>query len=177
MNEWSTPIGGFTAVEEPSPEQYQWFLDDIARMPHTLRLSVESLSPDQLDTPYRPGGWTIRQVVHHLADNDMNAYIRFKRGLTEDSPTAGFYRGDLWADLEDYSKTPLRSSIDLIGLLRGRLSILLHSLEPAHLQRMLVSPTHGPMTLNIAVQRFSWHGRHHLAQIESLKTRMGWQLS
>ncbi|MBD2872825.1 YfiT family bacillithiol transferase [Paenibacillus arenilitoris] len=160
------PIGKFEPAHNPSPEQRGRFIDAIAEFPQSLRLAVQNLTPEQLQTPYRPGGWTVRQVVHHLADNDMNAYIRFKRALTEDNSVAGTYREDLWAELGDYD-LPVEGSLVLLGEVRSRFAALLRTLKPADFERTFTSPTHGAMTLDAAVQRYDWHGRHHLAQIRS----------
>jgi hypothetical protein len=126
---------------------------------------VQNLNTEQLLTPYRPGGWSVQQVVHHLADNDMNAYK---------SPIAGSYREELWAELSDYQDTPIETSLVLLESLHQRFVVLLCSLSPLQFHRTFLSPTHGTMSLDIATQRFSWHGRHHIAQIDSLKERMGW---
>ncbi|NIK76474.1 hypothetical protein FHS15_001599 [Paenibacillus castaneae] len=134
---------------------------------------MQHLSSGQLLTPYRPGGWTVQQVVHHMADNDMNAFIRFKRALTEDVPTASSYHEDLWAELMDY-QTPIETSLVLMHSIHSRFVALLHSLHPTDYQRMFISPTHGLMSLDAAAQRYAWHGRHHIAQIASLKERMDW---
>ena len=168
------PIGEFKAVQETTHEQRNQWIQSIAEMPSNLRQAVEGLKLEQLSTPYRPGGWTIQQVVHHLADNDMNAYIRFKRGLTEDHPTAGSYREDLWAELSDYRDTPIETSILLLESLHSRFVTLLVKLQPTDFQKSFSSPTFGDMTLDVAIQRYSWHGRHHIAQITSLRERTGW---
>ncbi|GGF92212.1 putative metal-dependent hydrolase [Paenibacillus albidus] len=174
MDLWSYPIGRFVPEEQPNSGLRQLWIQDIAALPAELRAAVSNLDEEQQCAPYRPGGWTIRQVVHHLADNDMNAYIRFKRALTEDKPVSSSYREDLWAELSDYQETPVECSIMLMEALHKRFVILLRSLSPSDFQRSFVSPTHGSMTLDHAIQRYAWHGRHHLSQIESLIKRMGW---
>jgi uncharacterized damage-inducible protein DinB len=168
------PIGQFLAVQEPTEEQRKQFIKSIAEMPDKLRHAVEGLGLEQLKTPYRPGGWTLQQVVHHLADAEMNAYIRFKRGLTEDHPLAGGFQEDLWAELADYKNTPIETSILIFDALHSRFVNLLVKLKPTDFKRSVTSPTHGEMTLDIAVQRFSWHAHHHIAQITSLRERMKW---
>jgi Uncharacterized protein conserved in bacteria len=168
MDKLRYPIGPFEEVCEPTAEQRSQWISELTVMPSLLRQAVENLSDEQLAAPYRPGGWTIRQVVHHLADNDMNAYIRFKKALTEESPTASTYRQNMWAELNDY-EAPIETSLVLIEALRSRFVLLLHGMQPYDFLRTFTSPTHGPMTLNTALQRFDWHGRHHLAQITSLK--------
>jgi hypothetical protein len=174
MDVWSYPLGKFIPEEQPTSEHRKRWIEDIAQIPTVLRLTVQNLNAEQLLTPYRPGGWKVDQVVHHLADNDMNAYIRFKRALTEEVPLAGSYREELWAELSDYQDAPIEMSLVLLESLHQRFVVLLRSLSPHQFQRTFVSPTHGTMTLNIATQRCAWHGWHHIAQIDSLKERMGW---
>lgn len=174
MDRLRYPIGHFTAIQEPSEEQLKQFFDSIAEIPLKLRRAIEGLKLEQLQTPYRHGGWTLQQVVHHLADAEMNAYIRFKRGLTEEHPLAGTFREDLWADLSDYHDVPVETSILLLETLHNRFVALLVKLKPSDFNRMVASPTHGNMTLNVALQRFSWHAHHHIEQINSLRDRMGW---
>jgi uncharacterized damage-inducible protein DinB len=174
MDKLSYPFGQFTAVQEPTDEQRKQFIESIAEITNKLRQAVEGLGLEQLNTPYRPGGWTVQQVVHHLADAGMNAYIRFKRGLTENHPIAGTFREDLWAELNDYIDTPVETSIMLLESLHNRFVTLLVKLKPVDFKRSVTSPTHGDMTLDVAVQRYSWHARHHIAQVTSLRERLGW---
>lgn len=174
MDRLSYPIGQFTAVHEMTEERRNQVIESIAEIPDRLRHAVNGLGLEQLATPYRPGGWTLQQVIHHLADAEINAYIRFKRGLTEESPLAGTFREDLWAELSDYQDTPIEASISLLDALHTRFVKLLLKLNPSDYERAVTSPTHGDMTLDIAVQRFSWHARHHIAHIISLRERRGW---
>lgn len=174
MDRLSYPIGPFIAVQEMNEERRKQVIDSIAEIPNRLRQAVNGLGIDQLATPYRSRGWTVQQVVHHLADAEMNAYIRFKRGLTEESPLAGTFREDLWAELGDYQDVPIETSISLLEALHTRFVKLLPKLKPSDFERLVTSPTHGDMTLDVAIQRFSWHARHHIAQITSLRDRMGW---
>jgi uncharacterized damage-inducible protein DinB len=173
MDHFRYPIGQFESIQNPTPEQLNKWIEDISEIPNILRLNVQNLTFEQLLTQYRPGGWTVQQVVHHMADNDMNAFIRFKRALIEDSPTAGSYREDLWAELSDY-RTPIETSLVLLESLHSRFVSLLRSLHLSDFQRTFTSPTHGVMSLDVATQRYAWHGRHHIAQITSLKERLGW---
>ncbi|WP_127586266.1 YfiT family bacillithiol transferase [Paenibacillus koleovorans] len=168
------PIGSFQPVESFRMEQQLAYEDQLLRFAPLLRETVRDWRPNQLDTPYRPGGWTVRQVIHHLADNDMNAILRFKRALTEEQPTAGTYREADFAELADYT-ADVELSITLLESLHSRFIILLRSLQPSHFDRTFVSPTHGRMTLAVAAQRLVWHNHHHLAHIAALKQRMGWQ--
>ncbi|MFK7696042.1 YfiT family bacillithiol transferase [Paenibacillus sp. HJGM_3] len=167
------PLGLFEPIQNPTPVQRARWVEDMLMLPADLRSMVEPLSRDQLFTPYRPGGWTVQQVIHHMADNDMNAYIRFRRALTEDAPLAGTYREDLWAEQIDY-EAPIELSLVLLDALHRRFAALLRSLSTSEFQKTFTSPTHGPMSLDVATQRFAWHGRHHLAQITALIERSGW---
>ncbi|MDP5272880.1 YfiT family bacillithiol transferase [Chengkuizengella axinellae] len=173
MDHLRYPIGIFEPIHNPNHEHRNIWIEEIIEIPKTLRHTVQNLTLDQLKTPYRSGGWTVQQVVHHMADNDMNAYIRFKRALTEENPISSSYREDLWAELSDYD-TSIESSLFLLEHLHNRFSALLRSLEPSEFQRAMTSPTHGVMSLDVAAQRYVWHGQHHIAQIASLKKRMGW---
>lgn len=173
MEDLRYPIGKFEPALNPTAELRDYWIEEIAQMPQVLRNAVKKLTNEQLKTPYRPGGWTVQQVVHHLADNDMNATFRFKRGLTEESPTAGSYREDLWAELIDYD-APIELSLQMLEALRGRLTVLFRGLSPSDFDKTVVSPSYGTMTLNDALHRFAWHGRHHIAHITSLKERQRW---
>lgn len=173
MDHLRYPIGRFEPIPNPTPEQLDSWITDISELSDTVRQTICNLTSEQLHTPYRPGGWTVRQVVHHMSDNDMNAFIRFKRALTENQPTASSYREDLWAELSDYG-VPVETSLILMESVRSRFVALLRSLHPCDFGRTFMSPTHGVMNLYVATQRYAWHGRHHLAHIASLKNRMGW---
>ncbi|NBD25809.1 YfiT family bacillithiol transferase [Paenibacillus glycinis] len=168
------PIGRFQPTVDPGAEDRRAWIADIAGIAGTLRALVADLTSEQLRVPCRPEGWTALQVVHHLADSDMNAYIRFKRALTEASPLAATFREDAFATLADYRDTPAGTSVTLLSALHGRFVSLLRSMTPEQFARSFTSPTHGRMTLDQAAERFAWHGRHHIAQIASLKSRMGW---
>ncbi len=174
MDDLRYPIGQFETVHQPTQEQRNSWIEEVSAMPVHLRYTVQNLTTEQLNTPYRPGGWTIQQVVHHLADNDMNAYIRFKKALTEENPIANSYREDLWAELSDYREVEIETSLLLIESLHIRFVTLLRKLSLTDFQRTFSSPTHGIMTLDIATQRYAWHGRHHIAQITSVKARKRW---
>ncbi|WP_426446167.1 YfiT family bacillithiol transferase [Paenibacillus sp. S-38] len=173
MDTYRFPIGPFQEVPNPSPDQRREWMEGIMGLAPALRLAVHPMTEAQLLTPYRPGGWTVQQVVHHMADNDMNAFLRFKRALTEDSPAAGTYREDRWAELGDY-RMPLDPSLALLEAVHQRFAALLLTLQPADYARSFVSPTYGALNLDTALQRFVWHNRHHTAQIASLKARMVW---
>ncbi|WP_314589856.1 YfiT family bacillithiol transferase [Paenibacillus terrigena] len=162
------PIGQFEPTINITDEDRNNLIHQIPEMSHRLRAITQDLSPIQMDTPYRQEGWTIRQIIHHLADNDMNAYLRFKRALTEDEPMSNTYREDLWAELHDYQQIPIEDSIFLLELLHRRFYILLRGMEPVDFHKKLRTAVLGSITLDIALQRFVWHNRHHMAQIESL---------
>jgi uncharacterized damage-inducible protein DinB len=172
MEAWSYPLGRFVAEEHPTAQQREQWIAEILKFSGELRSTINEMSIDELLTPYRPGGWNALQIVHHLADNDMNAYIRFKRALTEPEPVVGSYREDSWAELPDYGSVPAETSIALLEALHLRFVALLRALSADQFQRTFISPAHGKMTLHVALQRYVWHERHHLAQIHSLLERI-----
>ncbi len=149
-------------------------MDEIAEAPAKLRAAVEGLSVDHLDAPYRPGGWTVRQVVHHVPDSHLNSYCRFKLALTEDEPTIKAYHEDRWAELEDSRATPIDVSLALLESLHKRWVLLMKSLGPAEFARTFRHPEIGVLSLAKNVCLYAWHGRHHAAHITSLRERMGW---
>jgi len=168
------PIGPFKAEEDMNDEKRRRFIDQIAETPARLREAIEGLTLEQLDTPYRPGGWTVRQVVHHLPDSHLNSYVRFKLALTEDAPTIRPYFEDRWAELYDSRNAPPELSLALLGALHERWVLLLRSFEPADFARAFNHPELGEVTLDKNICLYAWHGRHHVAQITSLRERMGW---
>jgi len=174
MEDLRYPIGMYEIVCEISDEERRQLISEVEIQPAILRTTVEKLTSQQMETPYRPGGWTIRQVVHHLADNNMNAYIRFKRGLTEDAPRSPSYREDLWAELPDYREIPVGESLTLLDILHRRFAVLLSALEPQDFHRTVYHSTLGSVSLDAALHRYVWHNRHHIAQITGLCERMGW---
>ena len=168
------PIGTFNLKSAPSSEEITSAIDAISEAPAKLRAAVEGLSSEQLDTPYRPGGWTIRQVVHHVPDSHLNSYCRFKLALTEDEPTIKPYHEDRWAELEDSRATPTEVSLALLESLHKRWVLLLNSLGPDDFKRTFRHPELGVVSLAQNVCLYGWHGRHHVAHITSLRERMGW---
>jgi hypothetical protein len=168
------PIGKFDRLETLTPEQRREHIEAIAATPARLASAVAGLKPEQLDTPYRPGGWTVRQVTHHIPDSHMNAYVRFKLALTEDEPTIKPYMEDRWAELAD-AKAPIEPSLALLENLHKRWVLLLRSLTPAEWARKLRHPELGFLTLDQSLAIYGWHGRHHVAHITSLRERNGWQ--
>ena len=168
------PIGKFSYDGLPTEEQRKKLIDDIAQAPAALRAAVRGLSPQQIETPYRDGGWTVRQVVHHVPDSHMNAYIRFKLALTEDEPTIKPYMEDRWATLPDTQAAPLEVSLALLDALHDRWVCLLRSMQPQDWQRTFRHPELGVMPLEKTLALYAWHGRHHVAHITELRKRMGW---
>ena len=168
------PIGKFTYEGHLSEHQKRASLDDIAHTPAKLRAAIKNLSESQLDTPYRSGGWTVRQVVHHVPDSHLNSYVRFKLALTEDEPTIKAYAEDRWAELADTKTTPLEVSLTLLDSLHDRWMRLLRSMTPEQWKRTFRHPDLGPMTLEKTLALYAWHGRHHVAHITALRERSGW---
>lgn len=168
------PVGRFAAKEQRTADERNQDILQVGRLTANLSEAVLPLSPEQLSTPYRPGGWTVGQVVHHLADTSMYAYLRFKRGLTEDTPQIPSYRQDLWAEQSDYLVEPIESSLRLLESLNPRFMTLLGSLNEADFDKIFVSAGLGTMSLDTALQRYIWHNSHHIAQITSLIQRSGW---
>jgi len=174
MDDLRFPVGKFHYDGTPSPEQKQVFLEQIAQTPAKLRGAVAGLADAQLDTPYRPDGWTVRQVVHHVPDSHLNSYVRFKLALTEDDPTIKTYAEDRWAELADSKATPIEVSLTLVDSLHDRWMRLLRSLTPEEWKRTFRHPELGPMTLEKTLALYAWHGRHHVAHITELRKRMSW---
>jgi uncharacterized damage-inducible protein DinB len=171
----SYPIGKYEHRESLPPDERESAIAQIAATPQALRYAVGGLSEQQFDTRYRPGGWTVRQVVHHVPDSHLNSYIRFKLALTEDEPTIRPYDEALWARLQDSRDTPIEVSLTLLEALHQRWDILLRSLRPEDFARRLRHPESGTMTLDDMVGYYAWHGRHHVAHITSLRAREGWK--
>jgi uncharacterized damage-inducible protein DinB len=174
MNDLRYPLGKFAFSGPLNEEQRAQYISHIESAPLALRRAVRSLSPDQLETPYREGGWTVRQVVHHVPDSHLNAYIRFKLALTEDEPTIKPYAEDRWALLEDVQSTPIEVSLALLDNLHDRWSRLLRSLRPQDWQKKFRHPELGMVSLERNLALYAWHGRHHVAHITGLRERMSW---
>ena len=169
------PIGEFRYQGPATAADRRDRIEQIEQAPAALRAAVRGLSDAQLDTRYRPGGWTVRQVVHHVPDSHLNAMTRFKLALTEDTPTIRPYDEARWAELGDVGATPVETSLRLLEALHERLVILLRSLEPAQFQRTLFHPERNAvMTLDELLALYAWHGRHHAAHITGLRQREGW---
>lgn len=175
MSDPRYPIGPFERKDELTADERQSMLADIAATPARMRAAVAGLSDAQLDTPYREGGWTLRQVVHHVPDSHLNAYCRLKLALTEEQPTIRPYDEATWAELADSKVTPVEVSLTLLESLHARWVGLLQSLKPEDFRRTFRHPEHqGTPTIDWLVAMYAWHGRHHTGHITSTRERMGW---
>lgn len=171
----SYPIGKFQYSGPSSAAERRRYIEEIAAAPARLRDAIRGLTAEQLDTPYRPGGWTVRQVVHHLPDSHVNAYVRFKLALTEDEPLIKTYDEGRWAETPEVRTTPLETSLALLEALHLRWTELLRELTAADFQRRLRHPELGVVELDRYLAMYAWHGRHHVAHITALRQRNGWQ--
>ena len=168
------PVGRFTAPDEITGALRVSAIAALTALPLSMRTAVDGLTDAQLETPYRDGGWTVRQVVHHVADSHMHAYIRVKFALTEESPTVRPYDEAAWAELPDVSRVPAQVSLSLIDGIHARWVACLAGLHEAQFARPFVHPELGPQRLDLSLLRYDWHGRHHVAHVTGLRTRMGW---
>lgn len=169
------PIGRYHWDKEITEADRQKWIGEIAALPERLRAAVTGLTEEQLDTPYRKGGWTIRQVVHHLADSHMNSMTRFKLALTESNPTIRPYYEDRWAELADSRTLPVEPSLLLLTGLHHRWTMLLRSLSPEDYARTFYHPeSEQTIRLDYNLGMYAWHGNHHLAHIVGLCQREGW---
>ena len=170
------PVGPFKAPATISADDRDRFIAEIERLPGLLRSAIAGLNDQQLDTPYREAGWTVRQVVHHLADSHMNSFVRFKWALTEDSPTIKPYDEAACAELADAGRgMPVDSSLMLLDGLHQRWTVLLRSMDERQYRRTFQHPERGLMMLDVNLAMYAWHCRHHTAHIVSLRDRMGWR--
>lgn len=168
------PIGRFRPVKDLPQSEYPRLIREIAEAPQRIREAVAGMNDRQLDTPYRPGGWTVRQVVHHLPDSHLNAYIRFKLAMTENHPTIKPYLEADWAELSEAKSAPVEMSLVLLEALHTRWVAFLQNMRPEDFKRTLNHPENGTMTLDTVLQLYAWHGKHHRGHITSLKERMKW---
>jgi DinB superfamily len=169
------PIGRFTHVLSATDAMRRTAIDEIAALPARMRAAVAGLTDAQLDTPYRPGGWTVRQVVHHVPDSHVNAYIRLKLALTEDQPTIKPYDEKTWATLAD-TRLPVEVSLTLLDSIHARWVAVCRDLKPSDWARTFIHPEYpeGPRTIDWLVQVYAWHSNHHVAHITSLRRREDW---
>jgi len=174
MSDPRYPIGKFTPPAGYSADLRASFVREIASAPAALTAAVAGLTTDQRLTPYRDGGWTVAQVVHHVADSHMHAYARLKFAATEDVPTIKAYNEGVWANFPDAVDANVDSSLRLIESLHARWAMFLRHLAPEDFERGLMHPERGPMTVDRMVALYAWHGRHHAAHITELRKKMGW---
>jgi uncharacterized damage-inducible protein DinB len=174
MTDLRYPVGKFKYLINPDAARQEEFLTVIEETPARLRDAVSGLTADQLDTPYREGGWTVRQVIHHVADSHMQSYARFRFALTEHEPTIKPYEEAAWAELPDAKTAPVEISLALLDALHYRWMALLRSLDEAALAKVFLHPAMGPMSLSKTIQLYAWHGLHHTAHITSLRERSAW---
>lgn len=178
MEDLRYPIGKFDWVPPENEGQMAkhraHYIDVLAKLPDNFHQALAGLVPEQLDTPYRPEGWTVRQVAHHVPDSHANAYIRFKLALTEYEPTVKPYKEDMWAKLGDTANTPIDVSLQLLRALHSRWVTLLRAMDSSDFARTLRHPELGVLDLNRTLAMYAWHSAHHTAHITSLRKRMGW---
>lgn len=181
MSDLRYPVGRFAYEPHAAPgsddaiERCAAWIEEIAELPARLRDCVHDLDDAQLDTPYRPGGWTVRQVVHHVADSHVNAYVRTKLALTEDDVAIKPYDEGRWAELPDVALVPVEASLQLLDALHARWVALLRALPADAFARRLHHPEHPqPMTLDQLTALYAWHSRHHVAHVTALRGREGW---
>jgi len=174
MEDLRYPVGRYQRPQSLTSDQRRTAIDAIAAAPTLLRSAISGLDDRQLDTPYRPDGWTVRQVVHHVPDSHLNAYTRFKLALTEDTPTIKPYNEAEWAKLEDSRTTPIETSLSLLDGVHDRWARILHAMSPADFSRKLNHPENGIMTLDQLLALYEWHSRHHTAHITTLRKAKGW---
>jgi hypothetical protein len=167
------PIGPFAPPNDVTPARRQQAIDEIASTPAKLRAAVKGLTDSQLDTPYRDGGWNVRQVVHHVPDSHMNAYIRLRLALTEDKPTVKTYDEARWANLAD-AKLPIDVSQTLLDCIHARWDVVWRSMTPEQFARPVIHPDHGERNVDWILFVYEWHGKHHAAHITELRKQKGW---
>jgi hypothetical protein len=174
MSDPRFPIGKFHFEGPLSADQRSKLIDEIEAAPAKLRAAVNGLNPQQLDTPYRDGGWTVRQVVHHVPESHMNSYIRYKLALTEDEPTIKTYDEDRWAKLADVPLTPIEVSLALLDSLHTRWVTLLRALKADDWKKNFRHPEMGVVSLEKTLALYAWHGKHHTAHVTELRKKMDW---
>jgi hypothetical protein len=170
----SYPIGKFHYSGVSTENDRRRYIDVIAACPANMRAAVAGLAPQQLDTPYRPGGWTVRQVIHHVPDSHINAYVRFKLALTENEPSVKPYDEAARAKLNDSREVPIEVSLSLLENLHTRWVSVLRAMHPEDFGRKLKHPELGIVELDRYVALYAWHSQHHVAHITNLRQRNGW---
>ena len=168
------PVGKFTWPETITDNDHRNWIESIADTPADLEAAANGLTEDQLDTPYREGGWTLRQVIHHLPDSHMNSYVRFKLALTENEPTIKPYDEAAWAELRDTRTVPIETSLCLLECLHKRWVAVLEGMSEADWKRNLTHPELGKISLEKMAALYAWHGRHHVTHITELRKQKGW---
>ena len=171
----SYPIGKFSWPKSVSSEDRRLHIEELAAAPSRFRQAIAGLDDSQLDTPYRPGGWTVRQVIHHVPDSHMNSYCRFRWALTEENPPIKGYNEAKWAELHDARTSPIEPSLQILESLHSRWVVLLSSLSEADWARTFQHSEYGPVRLDSTLALYAWHSRHHAAHITGLRERMGWK--
>lgn len=175
MEDLKYPVGRFDVKgAAPDADERRRLIDSLASTPARMTAAVAGLSESQLDTPYRDGGWTVRQVVHHVPESHMNAYIRVKWGLTEDAPLIKTYDEAAWAALPDARTAPAAISLDLLSAIHVRWDVLWKSMDDQDFARTIRHPEWGEISLATMLRLYEWHGRHHVAHINSLRNARGW---
>ena len=176
MTDLRYPVGEFAVTGDITPPRLEGWIAEIAEAPAKLRAAVHGLTNEQFDTPYRPGGWTVRQLVHHVPDSHINAYVRFKLALTEDNPTIKPYEEARWAELPDTGGTQVGVSLMMLESLHRRWVVLLRSLTPHQWERTYFHPEQKKsLRLDYILAMYAWHGKHHVAHITGLRDRMAWR--
>lgn len=174
MEDLRFPVGRFAPDDAVTPEKRARWIDEVERLPGEIRKAVSGLTDTQLDTPYRDGGWTVRQVVHHLPDSHVHAYIRFKWTLTEHEPPVRAYDEKAWAELPESRGGRIEPSLALLESVHARWLMTLRAMTPSDFERALMHSENGRVTLDRMLQLYAWHGRHHAAHITALRERSGW---
>ena len=167
------PMGKFrrpAVLDEPARKSA---MKDLAELPALLRSAVEGMNDAQLATPYREGGWTVRQVVHHIADSHMNAFVRVRKALTEENPVISVYEEKAWAELPDSQAAPVKWSLALLENLHARWVMMLQGLSEEQWKRTFVHPENGLMAVELATAMYAWHGKHHLAHVRQVRPDAG----
>ncbi len=169
------PIGKFDSEIKVTPQMRDEFIQTIEELPAKFRQAIEGLSDEQIDTPYRAEGWTVRQLVHHVADSHINSFCRFKFGLSEDTPTIKPYDEAVWAEMPDSKSAPVDLSLNIIDGVHARWALLLKSMSASDFARKINHPERGAMSLDAMLALYGWHSLHHTAHVTKLRERNGWK--